>query len=412
VRVTGSDVWILGGAQTDFARNYRREDHDISDLVADGVHATLAAAGVEPADVECIHVGNAFGELFAGQGHLGAMPATVVPELWGIPASRHEAACASGSIAALSAMADIEAGRYDCALVLGVEQERNVSGADAARHLGAAAWIGHEGEDATFMWPHTFSLLGDEYDRRYGLDDAHLAAIAELNFRNARSNPNAQTREWAITPESFGIDDAHNPIVEGRMRRHDCSQVTDGAAGIVLASERFMNERGLDPERVARIAGWGHRTVGLPYAAKIDRSRDESYVFPHVRRVIDDAFGRAGVADVMHLDGIETHDCFTTSEYMAIDHFGITAPGESWKAIERGDLERDGTMPMNPSGGLIGGGHPVGATGVRMLVDAAHQVTGRAGAMQVDGARTFATLNIGGSTATAVSFIVNAQEAS
>jgi acetyl-CoA C-acetyltransferase len=384
MRVNGSGVWIVGGAQTDFARNYRREDLDISDLVADGVHATLAAAGVEPADIECIHVGNAFGELFAGQGHLGAMPATVASELWEVPASRHEAACASGSIAALSAMADIEAGRYDCALVLGVEQERNVSGADAARHLGAAAWIGHEGETATFMWPHTFSLLGDEYDRRSGLDDAHLAAIA----------------------------DSHNPIVEGRIRRHDCSQVTDGAAGVVLASERFLSERGIDRDRVARIAGWGHRTVGLPYADKIDRSRDEPYVFPHVRRVIHDAFARAGVAEVSELDGIETHDCFTTSEYMAIDHFGITAPGESWKAIERGDLERDGATPMNPSGGLIGGGHPVGATGVRMLVDAAHQVTGRAGATQVDGARTFATLNIGGSTATAVSFIVNAQEAS
>lgn len=404
--MTGGDVWILGGAQTDFARNYGREDREISDLVADGLQATLAAAGVEASAVESIHVGNAFGELFAGQGHLGAMPATVVPELWGVPATRHEAACASGSVAALAAMAEIEAGRYDCILVLGVEQERNVGGADAARHLGAAAWIGHEGETATFMWPHTFSLLGDEYERRYGLDDAHLAAIAELNFRNARSNPNAQTRDWSVTPESFTADDTVNPIVEGRIRRHDCSQVTDGAAGVVLASERFVTEHGLYRDRLARIAGWGHRTVGLPYADKIDRSRDERYVFPHVRRVIDDAFGRAGVGDVTELDGIETHDCFTTSEYMAIDHFGITEPGESWKAIERGDLERDGALPLNPSGGLIGGGHPVGATGVRMLVDAAHQVTDSAGATQVDGARTFATLNIGGSTATAVSFVV------
>jgi acetyl-CoA C-acetyltransferase len=91
---------------------------------------------------------------------------------------------------------------------------------------------------------------------------------------------------------------------------------------------------------------------------------------------------------------------------MAIDHFGITAPGESWKAIEEGRLERDGSIPMNPSGGLIGGGHPVGATGVRMVLDASRQVTGRAGDNQVEGARTFATLNIGGSTTTTVSFVV------
>ena len=110
------------------------------------------------------------------------------------------------------------------------------------------------------------------------------------------------------------------------------------------------------------------------------------------------------------IDGIETHDCFSMSEYMAIDHFGITEPGESWKAVENGDLARDGAIPVNPSGGLIGVGHPVGATGVRMLHDAARQVTGRAGDCQVDGARTFATLNIGGSLTTAVSFVVTRED--
>ena len=128
---------------------------------------------------------------------------------------------------------------------------------------------------------------------------------------------------------------------------------------------------------------------------------------PHVRRAITDAFrnglGSAGPED---LDLIETHDCMTPSEYLAIDHFGITAPGESWKAIESGALERDGSIPMNPSGGLIGGGHPVGATGARMLLDATKQVSGSAGAYQVDGAQRAATLNIGGSTATIASFVV------
>lgn len=404
-----TSVWVLGGAQTDFARSYAREGREVADLVADGVHDTLAAAGIEPADVEAVHVGNAFGELFNGQAHLGAMPATVAPELWGLPSARHEAACASGGIAVLSAMADLEAGRYDCVLVLGVEQERNVAGDTAAGNLGAAAWVGHEAETATFVWPAMFSELADEYDRRYGLDETHLSALAELNFRNARTNPHAQTRDWSFTAASFTRDDSANPVVEGRIRRTDCSQVTDGAAGVVLVGDRLRTHHCGD-RPTARIAGWGHRTVGLPYAAKIDRSRDERFVFPHVRRVIEDALGRAGVASVDQLDGIETHDCFTPSEYMAIDHFGITEPGRAWEAIERGDLERSGRIPVNPSGGLIGVGHPVGATGVRMLVDAAHQVTGRAGAQQVDGARTFATLNIGGSTATTVSLVVRREE--
>jgi len=393
-------VWIAGSYQSDYARNYAREGLEISDMIAEAVAGTLNDANTAPEDVEAIHVGNAFGQLFTGQGQLGAMPATVNEALWGKPAARHEAACASGSIAVLSAMADIEAGRYDCVLVIGVEQERNVPGTQAPQYLGAAAWIGHEGQDAKFMWPYMFSQLADEYDRRYGLDTRHLHAIAELNMRNAKANPLAQTRNWAFGPGSFADDDADNPLVEGCLRRTDCSQVTDGTAGLLLVSDRHHIDN------KARIAGWGHGTAGLSLQAKFDRSQRQPYVFPHVRHVVEDAFRRAHIADVTKLDGIETHDCFSMSEYMAIDHFGITGPGESWKAVENGDLERDGAIPVNPSGGLIGVGHPVGASGVRMLRDAARQVTGQAGDTQVNGARTFATLNIGGSLTTTVSFVV------
>src|SRR4051812_40709636 len=118
--VTGA-VSIVGGHQTDFARNWAREGLEFSDLTAEVARGTLRDAGLEPSDVEVVHVGNAFGQLFTGQGQLGGMPATVLPELWGVPASRHEAACASGGVAILAAMADLESGRDDCALVLGVE---------------------------------------------------------------------------------------------------------------------------------------------------------------------------------------------------------------------------------------------------------------------------------------------------
>ena len=208
-------VCIAGSYQSDFARNYAREGLEISDMVAEAVAGTLEAAGVAAADVEAIHVGNAFGQLFTGQGQLGAMPATVEPRLWGKPAARHEAACASGNM---------------------------------------------------------FSQLADEYDRRYGLNDAHLHAIAELNMRNARSNPLAQTRGWSFGPGSFADHDTDNPIVEGRLRRTDCAQVADGAAGVLLVSDRFRADR-LKNRAAVRIAGWGHGTAGLALQPKFDRSQ-------------------------------------------------------------------------------------------------------------------------------------------
>lgn len=396
---------ILGGYQSDFSQTLAREGKGISDLVLDVVTQTLSSARVDPEQIESIHVGNAFGQLYTGQGHLGAMPATVVPELWGTPAMRHEAACASSSIATLAAMAEIEAGRYDCVLVLGVEQEKTMPGLEAAQVQAAAAYVGHETDGPEVIWPAMFEQVAAEYDRRYGIDETHLRAIGKLNLTNARENPNAQTRNWKLDSANFESDDRLNPVVAGRLRRNDCCQITDGGAGIVLVSDRWLAEHGRDGQG-AQIAGFGHQTVGLPIAPKLSRSADADFVMPHVRKAITDAWFRAGISGVEDLDLIETHDCMTPSEYMAIDHFGITPPGKSWQAVEQGDLARDGRIPVNPSGGLIGGGHPVGATGVRMLVDAAKQVRGEAGEMQVEGAKRAATLNIGGSTATTVSFVV------
>jgi acetyl-CoA C-acetyltransferase len=182
---------------------------------------------------------------------------------------------------------------------------------------------------------------------------------------------------------------------------------------VVLATDSWVRDHpaALQRGHAVRLAGWGHRTVGLPLADKLERSRADTHVMPHVRDAFDDALRRAGLATVDDVDALEVHDCFAASGYLAIDHTGITAPGDSWKAIESGDIERTGRIPVNPGGGLIGGGHPVGATGVRMLVDAARQVAGRAGATQVDGARRVATLNIGGSTATTCSLVVEAARA-
>ncbi len=403
-------VFILGGAQTDFARVFSREGKDISDMIAESVHTALAQAQILPAEIESIHVGNAFAELQRSQAHLGSMVAQVVPELYGIPAMRHEGACASASLGVLTAMAEIEAGRYDCILVVGAEELKNLPGDVSSANQNAAGWQGHEGIECRFLWPAVFGRLSGVYAERYGLDRRHLNRIAEINYGNAKLNPNAQTRKWRFDPLAFTDDDEANPLIEPGTRRQDCGQITDGAASIVLASGRFAAEHakrtGRSLEATPRIQGWGHRNGSLRFLDKVERSKGEDYIFPHVRQTITDAWKRAGIADVHALDAIETHDCFTSTEYMAIDHFGLTAPGQSWQAVEDGSIALGGKLPVNPSGGLIGGGHPVGATGARMLLDACRQVTGQAGPYQVEGAKRVATLNIGGSLGTVVSFVV------
>jgi len=402
-------VYVLGGFQTDFAEPWSRRRQGLLDILGAAVHPALEDARLAGEAIDSVHVGNFVSPLFTGQAHLGGLVASLDPGLEGKAATTHEAACASGSVAILAAMNEILAGNAACSLVVGVEQMRNVPGEVAAKNLSAAAWVGHEGASATYLWPHMFSRLADEYDERFGIDRRHLARIGEINLSNAKRNPNAQTRAWALTDASFSTDDTANPVIEGRIRKHDCSQVTDGACAVVLASRRFAEEHKARTGRspIGRIAGFGHRTSTISYDAKVEASRSSPYVFPQVRNTILDAFRRASVADVSGIDAIETHDCFTPTEYMAIDHFGITAPGESWKAIENDDIALSGRIPINPSGGLIGVGHPVGATGVRMVLDASKQVSGLAGDYQVENAERVATLNIGGSATTIVSFVVD-----
>ncbi len=257
------------------------------------------------------------------------MVAQVVPELWGVPAMRHEGACASSSLAMLTAMAEIEAGRYDCVLVLGVEEFKNLPGDQASANQNAAAWQGREDIACTFMWPAAFGLLAAEYERRYGLDRQYLNRIAELNYGNARRNPLAQTRKWQFDALSFTDDDQANPVDGAGLAapglRPDHRRRLRRGAGLGAVCARTCETQRHDAAGSAT-----HRRLGPPQcrAAPEGQARTQRhapYVFPHVRQTIEDAWRRAGVPGIEAMDGVETHDCFTTTEYMAIDHLGLTA---------------------------------------------------------------------------------------
>ena len=403
-------VYILGGYQTDFARNWSKENKHIAAMMREAYQGSVEATDIEPDDIETALIGNFASELYCKQGHLGAFFIDFDQKMSGIPTTRFEAACASGSVAAMAGMAYIKAGLHDLVCLIGVEQMKTVDSVKGGEFLGAASFFEKEAEDIEFPFPKLFGKLGEEYDKRYGLKDECLAHISAINYANARNNPNAQTRQWFMNFENALNEGEYNSRIEGKIKISDCSQITDGAVCVYLASrnyaEKYAKSRGIKLEDIPSILGWGHTTARIEFASKIHDSAESEYVLPVTRKAIMDAYARAGIKDCWELDAIETHDCFTTSEYMAIDHFGLTLPGQSYKAIEDGTITMDGQLPINPSGGLIGCGHPVGATGVRQLLDAYKQVTDTAGGYQVKDASKVATLNIGGSATTNVCFII------
>ncbi|ALE91283.1 acetyl-CoA acetyltransferase [Arthrobacter alpinus] len=404
-------VYLLGGSQTDFKRNLAAEGigDAVFSLIREAAVGAIDDARIDAVDVQRGHVGNHSSEIFTGQSHLGAMLPAVMDQWRELPSSRHEAACASGSMAALGAMADIEAGLYDVVLVLGVEQMRNVPGTVAAKNLGCASWRARE-DLGELAWPAAFDRIAEEISRRYGgMTTEHLSRLVQNSRANARRNPLAQTRDWVETAASFVDDDQVNPLVQGSLRKSDCGRISDGSSAVVLASREYAQRWRMKHGHVQmppRLKGWGHKTSSMALGEKLHASLGSEYLFPHLRAAILDSYSRAGIAGPDALDAIELHDCFSISSYMAIDHLGITEPGKAWQAIEDGRMEMSGSIPINPSGGLLSGGHPVGATGVRMLNDARRQVIGAAGEIQVEGAKNVATLNFGGSVSTVASFVV------
>ena len=210
-------VYVLGGYQTDFARNWTKESKHIVAMMREAVLGGLEATGIEAKQIEVGHVGNFAAELYSMQGHLGAFLVDADPPFSGLPTSRHEAACASGSIAVLMASAEIEAGRYDMSMVVGVEQMKTVDPKRGGDFLGTAAWYEREAKGIEFHFPKLFGRLGDEYDKRFGLKDEHLAHISAVNYSNAKRNPLAQTRSWYMTEDHACANDKFNSIIGGRI---------------------------------------------------------------------------------------------------------------------------------------------------------------------------------------------------
>lgn len=413
-------TYILGGAQTDFERNWKKEGKGMVALLKEVMADGLGDAGLSYDDIRELNknnrvacfVGNFIAEKYMDQGHLGAFLTEVNPAFYGVPSARYEAACASSSVAIDAAQAKIQTGDYDVAIVVGWELMKTVDSAVGGDFLGRAAYYEKESKGIDLPFPKLFGKLADETLKKYpDLDEKRymdaLAQISVINYENAKRNPLAQTRKWFMSYEQAstrGTDT--NPFVGGKLAVSDCSQVTDGAAVVVMCCEKFMKEHGIESKPV--IKGYGHRVAPMLFEKKMANNADSQYILPLTRQAVLDAYKRSGLT-VADIDVFETHDCFTSSEYVAISAFGLTEPGKEFEAVESGLISMDGSKPINPSGGLIGCGHPVGASGARMFLDLYKQVIGTAGNYQVPCVKNAMMLNIGGSATTNYVFVIGVE---
>ncbi len=414
-------VFVLGGDQTDFERNWTKEGKGVVALLKEVVTDGLNNTGISNDELSALNennrveafVGNFIAENYINQGHLGALLTEVNDAFYGIPSARYEAACASSSVALEAAITKIRTGDIDLAIVVGFELMKTVDSVTGGDYLGRAAFYEKEAEGVKLPFPKLFGRLADETISKYGVDEQRymdaLARIAVINYDNGKRNPMAETRKWFMNYEQASHRDTDtNMLVGGRLAVSDCSQVTDGAALVVLASEEYVKKH---PEyaNAPIVKGYGHRNAPFTFDKKIMDHADSDYVLPWTRQAIEDCYKRADMT-VDDIDCFETHDCFTSSEYAAISAFGITEPGKEYEAVEDGTIAFDGAKPINPSGGLIGCGHPVGASGARMFLDLYKQVSGTAGGYQVPNAKNAMMLNIGGSATTNYTFIVGKNE--
>lgn len=369
---------IVGWSHTRFGKH---EDQDVESLIGQVAGDAVADAGLEPADIDEIVLGH-FNGGFSAQEFTSSL-VLQADDAWRFkPATRVENACATGSAAIHAGMRAVAAGaRFT--LVVGVEKMTDLPGPEIGRTLLKASYLKEEGEiEGGFAG--VFGQIAQRYFQRHGDQSDALAAIAAKNHKNGVGNPWAQLRKDLGFEFCRTVSDK-NPQVAGPLKRTDCSLVSDGAAALVLTDVGTA----LSMPKAVVFRACAQVNDYLPM------SRRDIILFEGCSQAWARALGKARIG-LDDLDFVETHDCFTIAELIEYEAMGLTPRGQGACAVLEGWTAKDGRLPVNPSGGLKAKGHPIGATGVSMHVLSAMQLTGKAGDMQIEGAKLGGIFNMGG----------------
>ncbi len=379
-------VAIVGMGCTRFGERW---ESSTDDLLLEAVGEALGSAGVERDDVDAYWLGT----LSSGQSGLALSRPLGIDYK---PVTRVENYCATGSESFRNACYAVASGAYDRVMAVGVEKLKDSGFSGLLRadppSDGTAA-------ELSLTAPAAFSLLDPAYTAKYGVDPAAMREamthVAWKNHVNGARNPKAQFRKEVARETIEGA-----PKVAGRLGIFDCSGVSDGAAAalIVRAEDAYdYTDRPVFVKALALAAG--------PMRGGLDPSYDFT-TFPEVVHSAVDAYAQAGITDPRgELSLAEVHDCFTPTEVVLMEDLGFAERGQAWKDVLAGDFDLGGRLPVNVDGGLKSFGHPVGASGLRMLYEAWLQLRGEAGARQLADPRLALTHNLGGRPGGCVSFV-------
>ena len=418
-RKLGRGVAVVGAGMSSFGAFPGRSTRD---LFVDAFLEMRESVdrGLDPSDIEALYIGNYSSDLFEGQGHTAPIMADWVG-LAPRPATRIEDACASSGVGFREGVIAVASGLYDVVLVGGIEKMSDLPTERVTDTLATAGDAIYE-IPAGFTFPGFYAAMATAYMDRYGATSDTFMHVGIKNHENGALNPKAQygsriadimeskkaraADRGRPVPDwddelAFLQDERSNPSIAWPMRLFDCSPISDGAAALLLVADDIADRYTSRPLRV----------LGTGQASDVALHDRETLTSIRAARVAaDQAFTMAGI-DRQDVDVAEVHDCFTIAEVIATEDLGFFPAGEGWKAAEDGLTARDGSRPINTSGGLKSKGHPVGASGAGQVVEIWKQLRGEAGDRQVPGARVGLTHNVGGTGQTAVVHIFERADA-
>jgi acetyl-CoA C-acetyltransferase len=355
-------------------------DKDIKDLFAESLYGVLQNSNFEINQIDAIFVANMNAGTYSGQNHLNALVAEIAGV--NIPSYRVESACASGGMAINLAYLSIQSGQYNNVLVIGAEKMTDNKVGDVTKGLATAGDEEFEGfYGVTF--PSLYAMIARSYLHNYNLKSDILGLPSIKNHFHASLNPNAQFQN------TINLEQVNNSsLVSDPLRLLHCSPITDGAAAIILTNDKSNKS---NVEFVS--SSLAQDTLSL-------HNREELHYFKSTRIATQKALQSANIS-ISDVSVAEVHDCFSIAELVAYEDLGLAKPGEAYKLLENGDTYLDGKIPVNPSGGLKGCGHPVGATGIKQVAELYQQISGQAGKRQIQKNLAYGLAhNVGGSGAT------------